>query len=315
MKKTLLFVLLCSMTTYGQLLPNSGFENWSLINNIEEPNAWTTNNSQWVLDPIDEQCGIMSSDYKSGNYSIEVASNALGIEGAFPGEVEIQLTPNTLPQSLEAYVKVLELNTPARARIEVWSFYNNEAELVGSWEGHQVMTSFSLVSLPLQYTFPGSDFIIVRLVAFTTPGGYDGYQLFDPIFLTVPTQPSQYFFYEPSFLNNFILPIPVPCSPCGYARFLVDGIGFDEALLSTLDRSFNAISLYPNPTKDVLFLEDKNGMYKTWTIYSMLGKKVNEGLFSSTDSNTIDIKDLAKGMYLIKLSSASGSVTKRFVIK
>ncbi len=75
----------------------------------------------------------------------------------------------------------------------------------------------------------------------------------------------------------------------------------------------NAINLYPNPIDgSLLYIETKNAL--SVEIYNVLGKKI---ITANVDAikNKIDVGFLNSGVYLIRLSSSSGSVTKKIIKK
>ena len=75
--------------------------------------------------------------------------------------------------------------------------------------------------------------------------------------------------------------------------------------------SFNlaAIKVYPIPATDVINVSIKNGTIHKIDVFNLLGKKV----LTSTESK-INIENLAKGVYLLKIQSEdAGFVTKRMI--
>lgn len=75
----------------------------------------------------------------------------------------------------------------------------------------------------------------------------------------------------------------------------------------------NAINMYPNPIEGNTLYINSNKKLKA-EIYNVLGKKI---LSVNVDSinNKIDVGFLYSGVYIIKLSSVSGSVTKKLIKK
>jgi hypothetical protein len=59
-----------------------------------------------------------------------------------------------------------------------------------------------------------------------------------------------------------------------------------------------AMSLYPNPANEKLYLKNSNYNNATILIFDLQGKKV---LDRKVDSESIDISNLNKGIYVIKL--------------
>jgi hypothetical protein len=74
----------------------------------------------------------------------------------------------------------------------------------------------------------------------------------------------------------------------------------------------NSIIIYPNPAKNVLNItNNSNETITEITMYSVLGKKVYSSLIIQ---NTIDIRNLKSGLYLLKIKSNDKSVIKKIVI-
>lgn len=75
----------------------------------------------------------------------------------------------------------------------------------------------------------------------------------------------------------------------------------------------NGISIYPNPASTVLTLATKNNMaIDTVIVTDLLGKKV---LVQYSNTNTITIESLQKGMYVIEAYSGKHKMICKFVKK
>lgn len=89
----------------------------------------------------------------------------------------------------------------------------------------------------------------------------------------------------------------------------------DGNLLSTnrIIKDDSALSLYPNPTSDVLnFRVPTNKTIKHITVHNLLGQKVLE----SSNTEQINVRTLNTGMYILKLEMEDGlTSTKRFMVK
>lgn len=74
---------------------------------------------------------------------------------------------------------------------------------------------------------------------------------------------------------------------------------YDESnsVLSTIKNTFTEISLYPNPTKSKITINIKEPI-KTICIFNSLGKEVFK---STVDKKEIDISNLTKGIYFIRI--------------
>ena len=92
-------------------------------------------------------------------------------------------------------------------------------------------------------------------------------------------------------------------TPFGVARFITDITTINNTAVLT-EKSFVA---YPNPVKDVLNIEF-DGDFSV-QIFDMSGRMV----LTSKNARTIDVKALAAGNYVIKLTAGNEAYTDRFV--
>ncbi|APZ47741.1 hypothetical protein BW723_16195 [Polaribacter reichenbachii] len=97
-----------------------------------------------------------------------------------------------------------------------------------------------------------------------------------------------------------------------YAKDTVDGIGvYYDATANTTSSTFDTFKMYPNPNNaDKLYFNiTKQVEIK---IYNTLGKLVKSDTLN-TNKNNIDISNLTKGVYLIKIDSDNQSITKKLI--
>ena len=71
-----------------------------------------------------------------------------------------------------------------------------------------------------------------------------------------------------------------------------------------------SIQLYPNPVKDILSIKSKEIVISKVAIYSVLGKKIKE---VKSNFESIGIYNLSNGLYIIRIFSDKGSITKRII--
>ena len=95
----------------------------------------------------------------------------------------------------------------------------------------------------------------------------------------------------------------------------VDSIVFDNIVpsaLGTADFGYanNTISLYPNPTQEVLNISSSISITKI-EVYDLLGKKVA----SNDNASNVNVSDLGKGAYIVKVVQENGSVAAKQFIK
>ena len=71
------------------------------------------------------------------------------------------------------------------------------------------------------------------------------------------------------------------------------------------------ITLYPNPTSDLLYVEIEDKLCKQWAIYDSAGRKCDTGY-----TLPIDVKSLPCGIYILRIEGINGeSYNSRFIVK
>jgi hypothetical protein len=86
--------------------------------------------------------------------------------------------------------------------------------------------------------------------------------------------------------------------------YLDDITGLDEP-----DNS-NSIKIYPNPVKNLIYIEHDISTGLHFTVYNSVGQLVKTGIVY----NQIDVSTLHRGFYFLKLTDNTGkSFTSRFI--
>ncbi len=85
-----------------------------------------------------------------------------------------------------------------------------------------------------------------------------------------------------------------------------------EVLKSFARTTNDNIKLYPNSANSMLNIEILEGSYDEITIFSTSGKLIYEGE-SDVNKLSVDVSDLASGMYFVRFVSNGKAVTKRFI--
>jgi len=81
------------------------------------------------------------------------------------------------------------------------------------------------------------------------------------------------------------------------------------------DNAQDVFAVYPNPTKETLFLLTNAGYSTDFSITDLLGKKYRQGKINS-NSTSINTSALSSGSYIIKIYNKDGSTAfKSFIIK
>ena len=79
---------------------------------------------------------------------------------------------------------------------------------------------------------------------------------------------------------------------------------FSLSTLSNENYGLNNVSIHPNPSKDLLYINNIKVNIEDYKIFNTLGHLVLEGKLDS--NNTIDIKNLDSGLYILKIYSQNG---------
>jgi len=84
--------------------------------------------------------------------------------------------------------------------------------------------------------------------------------------------------------------------------------GLDCATAGLEDENLLAISIYPNPTNNTLFITG-NEIPIAVAIYNVLGKEV----LSVKNTNNINVQALPSGVYMIRISDGVGQTNRKFI--
>lgn len=87
---------------------------------------------------------------------------------------------------------------------------------------------------------------------------------------------------------------------------------YDTVVLGAADQPGRTeLKVYPNPVADVVFVQT-NDEVKNITVFSAHGSVVRN---SNTNAKSIDVRGLTSGIYLIKVTTTNGTVTKKIIKK
>ncbi len=78
----------------------------------------------------------------------------------------------------------------------------------------------------------------------------------------------------------------------------------------TIEKATATISVYPNPTQDFLTIQNKSNIeIDKITVTDLSGKKV----LDENNSNSVDVQNLSKGMYILEVISGASKAVSKFV--
>jgi Secretion system C-terminal sorting domain len=97
--------------------------------------------------------------------------------------------------------------------------------------------------------------------------------------------------------------------------FSIDNVAIsgNTTVLSTKQfDGISGLSIYPNPAKNILNITSDSFETKTVSIYNVLGKVV---LTANVTNAPLNIANLAKGVYVVKVTEADKTATRKLVIE
>ncbi|PJB57608.1 MAG: hypothetical protein CO098_11190, partial [Bacteroidetes bacterium CG_4_9_14_3_um_filter_41_19] len=104
-------------------------------------------------------------------------------------------------------------------------------------------------------------------------------------------------------------------------------VGNDGTILTTPASEFivstnefvsakSTLSVYPNPASDKIVIEsDHIFSNATIEVFNLNGKQVIGKIFCNQNKTVIDVKMLAPGLYIVKMSSPSQIEIKKLIVK
>lgn len=93
-------------------------------------------------------------------------------------------------------------------------------------------------------------------------------------------------------------------------EIVCDGIGIDDIIAGK-----NAITLYPNPTTDIVTIESQNNLsMEQVTVYNVLGQTVYQNAPMSQFKHSINVSKMASGVYTIHVRTNNGVIIRKFEI-
>jgi len=281
----------------NQQLPNNNFETWNTFQN-EEPLGWNSFNLYYIING--KQANVTkSSDAFSGNHSISVKTAALSLQGLSLDTLGIATTGNI---SLDGYSG----GFPMKAKPDSMTFhykYNNSA----------LITDMAVVYAEFKkFNSTKNKSEVIDSAFALLPGSYQ-WKKITVKFDTTSTIPdtcnmvlaSSSLIFGPGGIGNQLLVDDI--------LFYYKGVG-----IPFNDLVNKKINIFPNPASTTLnVLMDNNLSIQKLSVCNLNGQEIYRHEFNSNDVNNqviqINIENLEKGFYLVKLQSDDETQTFRFI--
>lgn len=86
----------------------------------------------------------------------------------------------------------------------------------------------------------------------------------------------------------------------------------EVTMATTSFEKTQSISIYPNPVNEKLTIETNGNAIESVSVFNSLGQKIGDSAVDSA-TKTVNVSALSEGTYFLKLTTASGQETKRFI--
>ncbi len=90
-------------------------------------------------------------------------------------------------------------------------------------------------------------------------------------------------------------------------------IVLSEEQLGNTEASLEAISMYPNPTVNILNIVSSQANITNVTLYDLQGRIISENKIDNQSTFQLNMSDLAGAVYMVRITSQYGSITKQII--
>ncbi|WP_081910608.1 T9SS type A sorting domain-containing protein [Hymenobacter sp. APR13] len=97
----------------------------------------------------------------------------------------------------------------------------------------------------------------------------------------------------------------------GDVTITVKDYAFEQTILNTRKAPASAWQVYPTPVAHTLTIQSSTAGSKHVTLLNVQGRVLSETQFTDLTSSPLDLSRFAAGVYILRLTDATGTVTKR----
>jgi len=292
-----IFVLLFSVNSFSQSLPNSDMEDWDNLFFYKEPHDWFTLNPFVVLGSGGSAVAVeRSSDAYSGSYSAKILTakiTANGQDVVVPGiltlaEFNLDLTDSTFSFTggyfLQENVKFLR------------GYYK--------YSGGEGDSASVLI-----YNYKNDEGIMDTIgFGFGFLGNTDEWTAFEVEMLNINDAVPDTF--------NVLFSSSTSISPQVGSALYIDSISIETntGIIDLWNRA-KPLQVYPNPAGErITFKSNSADEGRVLTIYDNFGKRIREYEFNELEK-TISLNSIVSGVYVYKLTKGSSLLNRGSFIK
>ncbi len=300
MKKALsiISILFFSSAIFAQI-PNGGFESWSNGSGYNTPDYWDNMNSMTASMSV-YTCTKGTPGNPGAAYLKLVTKNVSGM-GLIPGIATCGMMDKT--------------NANMPALLSGFAYNQRPADMAGKWQYmaygsdqgfiNVTLTKWNMAQMKrdtIGSSMQALSGMVMSWADFSMPMTYLSLQFPDSAFITLSASGA---------------------SPAANSYLYADTLRFEGSVAGTTGinetEAIANVSVYPNPATDALnirftSLQNSDCSIQLINTDGEVIKEMNEGSVSGSKELRMNTGDLAQGIYLLRIISAQGSVSKRVVI-
>ncbi|GHC64444.1 T9SS type A sorting domain-containing protein [Ulvibacter litoralis] len=88
---------------------------------------------------------------------------------------------------------------------------------------------------------------------------------------------------------------------------------FQNRTLNISDIALNSVSVYPNPTQNILYIVSPKVAVTGVAVFDLRGRKVSKETFTAQRNYQVDLNTLESAMYFVEITTENGKITKRVI--
>lgn len=100
-----------------------------------------------------------------------------------------------------------------------------------------------------------------------------------------------------------------------FDNVVVTATNIDLLAIEEVSSSEAAVDAYPNPAVDFIALSGTNTVITSVMLHDLNGRLIREQQFTGVSDARLDIGDLSEGVYMMKIQTDKGEITKKIVKK